>query len=172
MNDRIPASPAHLAADHLDATRAASAADGRRLDAFADAVHRLQDATIDMLSVLGALRETAEGGASDVLSDWARTHRRHTGELSDFMLRLGVAPRAGGTWAASIRRGAASARAAVSGVDATTLAGVLRREQRTLEHYADAALAAPDPQARALLERQHADLARLANRTQDLIDGT
>jgi len=169
MNPDEPASPVQLSHNYLAATEVAADArgGGTRLDAV---LRDLLSRTIDTLEGYGGMEGGIDPQVAPLIADWVAVHERHAGELEKLMLDRGVLGREGGIMGV-VNRLVTTARASLTGIDHAALTPLLRGEQTLIDRYADAIATSGDPGEAGLLERHQTELLRLANRTQDAIDG-
>ncbi|WGH78995.1 hypothetical protein [Jannaschia ovalis] len=168
MSDEDPASPPQLAANMKAATDALTP-EAKRVDAAALRLQALLDAVEEMLAEWAPLADGAAGETETLIGAWRRTHLNHREDLSAAMVALGAEPAKDAVLGPALRQAGATLHVGALGVRRTSLSPLLRRENLLLDLYD--ATGGADPEHRHMLDRHRAELVRLGNRTQDLIDG-
>jgi hypothetical protein len=135
--------------------------DASPTDDFVDALATVQTSVVDAIAGYRTMLKHCEPEIEEIVRDYHDTHERHDIELSARLAALRKEPDLDGSFFSTVQKAVVGARAAVDTVGTDVLPQVVSGEERILDNYRDASVAAGVVTDRNMLEAQIVDLERL-----------
>jgi hypothetical protein len=130
-------------------------------DDFIDALSTVQTSVVDAIAGYRTMLKHCEPEIAEIVQAYHDTHERHDLDLSARLDALRKEPDLDGSFFSTVQKAVVGTRAAFDTVGENVLPQIVSGEERILDSYREASVAAGIVTDRNMLETQIADLERL-----------